>query len=181
MPKLAEQIRSPDVPALGPVVRLLPSSSPLAESAERAARGQLRAQIRSLERELSEIFATACPQRGIGFAVGAAGGPRVLGLAELEQVRDALAGRLGEARSELARRAEFEEANRALIEQMIAWPAEHRWIRVSNEDLGEGSCRHWHSRPRWGIRGALLGWWRVKLSSGCPLATGRGLGPPLPD
>ncbi len=26
--------------------------------------------------------------------------------------------------------------------------------------------------PRWGIIGMFLGWWRVKLSSGCPLATG---------
>ena len=62
---------------------------------------------------------------------------------------------------------------------MIAEPAEHRWVMVSNEDVGEPGCRHWHSRPRWGILGMLLGWWRVRLSSGCPLAAGPR--PPAPD
>jgi hypothetical protein len=65
-----------------------------------------------------------------------------------------------------------EEANRALIESMIAEPERHRWVKVSNQEIGEGECRHWHSRPRWGILGMLLGWWRIKLSSGCPLARG---------
>ncbi len=55
---------------------------------------------------------------------------------------------------------------------MIADPAEHRWVRVRGEDVGERSCKHWHSRPRWGLLGMILGWWRVKLSSGCPLASG---------
>ena len=57
---------------------------------------------------------------------------------------------------------------------MIAEPERHRWVKVSNEDIGEGECRHWHARPRWGILGMFLGWWRVKLSSGCPLAEGGG-------
>jgi len=52
-------------------------------------------------------------------------------------------------------------------------PERFRWVRVSNEDVGETGCRHWHSRPRWGVLGMLMGWWRVKLSSGCPLAGGR--------
>jgi hypothetical protein len=29
-------------------------------------------------------------------------------------------------------------------------------------------------RPRLGLIGMLMGWWQVKLSSGCPLAGGRG-------
>jgi hypothetical protein len=57
---------------------------------------------------------------------------------------------------------------------MIARPEEHRWIRVSNQDIGEIGCRHWHSRPRWGILGMMFNWWRIRLSSGCPLAGGRG-------
>ena len=100
----------------------------------------------------------------------------MLGVADLERVRDALVVRLREAGAELGRRGEAEESNRGLIEAMIAEPHRYRWVRVSNEDVGEAECRHWHSRPRWGILGMLLGWWRVKLSSGCPLA--EGLRPP---
>lgn len=149
-----------------------PVRSPVPVEADGAARAELRRQIARMERDLCELFADAFPRRGIEWTVGAAGGPRVLGVEELERTRDALAERLGDARAEIARRAGEEEANRALVERMIADPAAHRWVRVRNEDVGEPGCRHWHSRPRWGIVGMLLGWWRVKLSSGCPLATG---------
>ena len=137
-----------------------------------AARRSLRRQIAQLERELSELFASTFPRHGIDWAVGAAGGPRVLGIAELERVRDALVDRLAESRAEIGRRAAAEESNRAQVERMIADPAAHRWVRVRGEDVGERSCKHWHSRPRWGLLGMILGWWRVKLSSGCPLASG---------
>lgn len=142
------------------------------ERDRRAARIELRRQIARMERELGELFATTFPRLGIEWTIGAAGGPRVLGLAELESTRDALANRLAEARAEIARRADHEQANRELVERMIADPAEYRWVRVRNEDVGEPGCKHWHSRPKWGIIGMFLGWWRVKLSSGCPLATG---------
>jgi hypothetical protein len=143
---------------------------------ERRVRQDLRRQIGLLEKRLGELFASAFPRQGIEWTVGAVGGPRVLGISELERVRDALAFRLGEAQSELGRRGEIEEQNRDLVESMIAEPDRYRWVRVSNEDVGEFGCRHWHSRPRWGILGMMLGWWRVKLSSGCPLA--EGLRPP---
>jgi hypothetical protein len=139
---------------------------------ERAACRSLRAQIARLERELAELFAATAPRAGIEWRVGASGGPRVLGFAELERTRDALAARLAEARAEIGRRAQREEANRALVERMIADPAGHRWVRVRGEDVGERGCKHWHSRPRWGLLGMIAGWWRVKLSSGCPLASG---------
>lgn len=138
--------------------------------AERDARAELRRQIARLERRLGELFASSFPRQGIEWRVGAIGGPRLLGTAELERVRDALVVRLREAEGELARRGAQEEANRGLLERLIAEPERHRWVRVSNDDIGEPGCRHWHSRPRWGILGMLLGWWRVKLSSGCPLA-----------
>jgi hypothetical protein len=80
--------------------------------------------------------------------------------------------RLREAQAELARRGAIEEAKRAALESMIAAPERYRWVRIDALDIGEPSCRQWHSRPRWGILGMLLGWWRVKLSSGCPLAAG---------
>jgi hypothetical protein len=144
----------------------------------RTARADLRRQIARLESELGALFAENFRRAGVDWGVGAAGGPRVLSLGELERVRDALAARLHDARAEIARRADVEEANRGLLEAMIAAPERHRWVRVSNEDVGEAGCLHWHSRPRWGILGMLFGWWRIRLSSGCPLA--EGLRPP-PD
>jgi hypothetical protein len=139
---------------------------------ERLIRADLRRQIARLERKLGELFASAFPRQGIEWRVGAVGGPRVLGTAELERVRDALVVRLREAESELARRGEQEEATRGLLERMIAEPERHRWVQISREDLGEPGCGHYHSRPRWGVLGILLNWWRVKISSGCPLASG---------
>jgi hypothetical protein len=136
---------------------------------ERLARVELRRQIARLEQELSGLFASSFPRREIDWGVAPAGGPRVLGVGELEEVRDALAIRVAEARGEIDRRGEIEAANRALLERMIAEPAKHKWVRISNEDIGETGCRHWHSRPRLGPLGMLMGWWRVKLSSGCPL------------
>lgn len=175
MPELSEQSAEENRAPLPAGSRRPPPGLPpltVTESEERRARDELRRQIAALERELGELFATAFPRRGIEFTVGAAGGPRVLGIADLERVRDRLAARLASARRELDQRVEAEERNRGLIERMLRRPEEHRWVRVSNEDIGEPGCRHWHSRPRWGILGMLLGWWRVKLSSGCPLATG---------
>ena len=140
----------------------------------RPRRQALACAIRSPGWSASSRSCSRAPRRalGIDWRVGAAGGPRVLGLAELERIRDALADRLAEARAEIARRSEAEEENRALVERMIADPAAHRWTRVRGEDVGERSCKHWHVRPRWGLLGMIAGWWRVKLSSGCPLACG---------
>src|SRR6476620_9082323 len=122
-----------------------------------------------LERELGELFASAFPRRQIEWDVAPVGGPRILGLAELEQVRDRLAARVADVRAVLSDHAYVEEKNRELLERMIAEPERFKWVRVSNEDSGEPGCAHWHSRPRWGLLGMLAGWWRVKLSSGCPL------------
>jgi hypothetical protein len=140
--------------------------------AQRRARRELRRQIAQLEKRLGELFASAFPRTGIEWGIPAVGGPRVLGVAELERVRDGLVVRLQEAEAELTRRGEIEEANRALLESMIAAPERYRWVRVAADDIGERPCQHWHSRPRWGILGMLFGWWRVKHSSGCPLGAG---------
>jgi hypothetical protein len=175
MPELLEQsVPTGPAPAGPPVSPAGGGRARVREDAGRLAREDLRRQIGDLERELGELFATAFPRAGIEFGVPAAGGPRVLGVRDLERVRDALAARLQTARAELTSRVDVEEQNRELIERMIVEPERHRWIRVSNEDIGERGCRHWHSRPRWGLLGMILGWWRVKLSSGCPLAGGRG-------
>jgi hypothetical protein len=135
---------------------------------EAAARRSLREQIARLERELARTFASAYPRRGLDWSVQSPGGPRVLGVGELEEVRDALAGRLEEARAELRRRALVEREHAETIEHMLLAPERHKWVRVSNQDIGEPGCKHWHSRPRLGLIGMLMGWWRVRISSGCP-------------
>ncbi|HKG35211.1 MAG TPA: hypothetical protein VKA89_02105 [Solirubrobacterales bacterium] len=141
----------------------------LLEGDERLARVELRRQIARLELELGELFESSFPGRGISFSVPATGGPRLLGIAELERIRDTLAERIADVRGLLEDRGYVETRNRELIERMIAEPERFKWVRVSNEDIGERGCRHWHSRPRYGIVGMLMGWWRVKVSSGCPL------------
>ena len=142
------------------------------EADERAARRTLREQIARLEAQLADAVATAFGTRGaVPFAVAGAHGPRVLGIAELERVRDDLAARLGEARRELTRRGVEQERARVRLERMLLAPGEHRFARVAAAELGEGGCGVYQVRPRLGLIGMLAGWWHVKLSSGCPLAT----------
>ena len=105
------------------------------------------------------------------------GGPRILSLGELERLRDELAERLEQNRRQLSERTLTEEQNRRLVEEMLLEPEKHRWVRVGNRDIGEPGCKHWHVRPRYGLIGMLMNWWRVCISSGCPLAVGRGGGP----
>ena len=180
---MAELLERPDLPDeldLAPEEELshLPPAPPpgldtaLYEHDGRLARRDLRRQIAAMEAELGELFASAFPRTGIEFQVTGMGGPRILSVDELEKVRDALAARLQDVKGELNDIGYVEEKHRALIERMTEDPTSHKWIRVSNEHIGEPGCRHWHSRPRWGILGMIMGWWRVKVSSGCPLAVG---------
>jgi hypothetical protein len=137
---------------------------------ERLARAELRRQIGRLEWQLSTLVAEAFPRLEIDARVPATcRAPRALGLGELEVVRDSLAIQIAEARRALRERADREARNRELLERMLVRPAEFRWLRVSRADIGEPGCGHWHSRPRLGPVGMLMGWWRVKVSSGCPL------------
>jgi hypothetical protein len=139
---------------------------------ERAARRTLRDQIARLEAQLADCVATAFGARGeVPFAVAGAHGPRVLGIAELERVRDDLAGRLAEARRELTAVGIAQERARVRLERMLLAPGRHKFARVAAAELGEGGCGVYQVRPRLGLIGMLAGWWHVKLSSGCPLAT----------
>jgi hypothetical protein len=141
------------------------------EGDEGLARAELRRQIGRLEAELDGLFAEAFGRVEVDCSVAApSAGPRLLGLGELEAVRDALAVRAAEARRALAARAEVETRNRELLERMLERPQDFRWLRISRADVGEPGCGHWHSRPMLGPIGMLMGWWRVKVSSGCPLA-----------
>ena len=138
---------------------------------ERAARRQLRAQIARFEAQLFDALIAAFSYGPVETAVPAPGGPHLLGLGELERIRDALAARVATARAELRERGERQAACRALLERMLLDPERHRFVRVANRDLGEPGCGVWHVRPRLGLIGMLAGWWQVKLSSGCPLAS----------
>jgi hypothetical protein len=146
---------------------------------ERAARRTLRSQIAKLERELADAFVTAYPMGGLEHRAGLAAEPRLLDLGELERVRDELTERLRGACVTIAERAEVQSANRIQLERMLLDPARYRYARVSQADIGEPGCGVWQVRPRLGLIGMLMGWWEVKLSSGCPLARGRG-GAPRP-
>jgi len=151
-----------------------PPSVPLVTTGpdERAARRDLLEQIARLESDLAALFCSAYPRNGFDWAVKSrGGGPRVLSLSELERLRDDLAERLHDVRRTLSDRTWVEEQNRRLIEEMMLAPEKHKWVRVGAEDIGERGCKHWHVRPRWGILGMMLNWWRVRISSGCPLAT----------
>jgi hypothetical protein len=137
---------------------------------ERAARRSMLDQIAKLERELSALFCATYPRMGFDWSIPSRGGPRMLGMADLEQIRDQLADRLAENRALLGDRTYVESRNRRLIEEMMLAPEKHKWMRIGNEDIGESGCKYWEVRPRLGIIGMLMGWWRVKISSGCPLA-----------
>jgi len=149
----------------------LPVVPPTTVPDERPARRSLLDQIGRLEQELSQLFCSTWPRKGFEFAVPARGGPRLLPLAELEELRDDLAHRVSHARRALSDRTYAEEQSRRLIEEMLLEPERFKWVRVANEDIGEPGCKHWHVRPRFGVIGMMLNWWRVKISSGCPLAT----------
>ncbi len=141
-------------------------------AAERAARESLRAQVAKLERELSGIVAAGFPHISPVPALPSAG-PRLLTLGELERLRDRLASRVRQAQEQATRRGALERRSRELLERMKLEPGRYKFARLPVVDLGERGCGVWEVRPRLGPIGMLAGWWRVKLSSGCPLPRGR--------
>jgi DNA-binding transcriptional regulator YhcF (GntR family) len=127
----------------------------------RLARVSLRGQIARLEARLAS-YPEAEGARPAG------GPPRVAGLGELEAVRDELVGRLERAREHAAREGRELDRERGRFEDAVADPAGHRWEAGQLDELGEPGCGRWQVRPAWGPVGALMNWWRVKISSGCP-------------
>ena len=77
-------------------------------------------------------------------------GPRLLSLGELEELRDDLAERVRSGRAALSDRTYVEEQNRCLIEEMLLAPEDHKWTRVSHEDIGEPGCRTGTCDRAWG-------------------------------
>jgi hypothetical protein len=156
-----------------------------AQVGERAARVSLRTQIARLERELAAIVADGFPHispsartvepanMGLGFGGRSSVGPRLLDLAELEQLRDSLVRRVQEQRVRVVERTEHERRAQEQLEAMRLEPGRYKWARLPVRDLGQGICGVWEVRPRLGLIGMLAGWWQLKLSSGCPLPRGR--------
>ncbi len=137
---------------------------------ERLARAELRRQVAHLERDLVRLFAEAFGRIEVDHRVPAqARVPGILDLGGLERLRDQLAERVASARAQLVRRDREEAANRRRLRALIADPAAHKWVWISRADVGEPGCGGWHSRPRLGPIGMAMGWWQVKVSSGCPL------------
>lgn len=137
---------------------------------DRAARRTLLRQVARLERQLSDVVVSGFPNTPVDHRVDGGGGPRLLGMGELEALRDRLAERLRTARAQLAETADREEDARLRLEAMLSDPGAHRFHQVTRDDLGMPGCGAYQVRPRLGLVGMFLGWWQVKLSSGCPLA-----------
>ena len=138
---------------------------------ERAARAGLRDQIARLEEQLAGHVTSAFPLAPRVPSIGGSAGARLQTLTELEQRRDALADAVAQVRRSLDALGRRQEQARGRMEEIMLDPAAHPWERVTHEDIGEPGCRQYHARPRLGFLGLLMDWWRVRISSGCPLCT----------
>jgi hypothetical protein len=151
----------------------------------------MREQIARLDEELSALVLSAWPAIVPPEVLDAAAPVRLahasartaatlLTLAELERARDDLAERTAQVRRALDVRGRRQEEARRAREEILLDPAAHRWARVTNADVGDPGCRDWHARPRFGLLGMLMSWWRVRISSGCPRPGGAIARPPVP-
>ena len=163
----AAGIGAADAEAPAPASSTLPD---LEREDEAATRRELRRQIARLEEELSG-YARELRRGDPGHPLLQAK-PRVADVGELERVRDALLEQIAEVRDKQARKGRRQQRARRQVEAMAREPEEHRWQWISNEETGDPGCKTWHVTPRYGPVGALMGWWRVKVSSGCPLSSG---------
>jgi DNA-binding transcriptional regulator YhcF (GntR family) len=137
------------------------------EADEGAARRELRRQIGRLEAELAGYSRELAPAPEQPVRPRE---PRVAGIAELSTTRDALLAQLAGARAAAVDRSRRERRAREVRDAMLADPAGHRWEVVTSADTGEEGCTTWEVSARMGPLGALMNWWRIKVSGGCPLA-----------
>ena len=91
-------------------------------------------------------------------------GPRLLGLGELEALRDDDAARPGGRPQAAGRGPPRTRASR----RCSPTPPPTAGERISLRELGRPGCGSYYVGPRLGLIGMLAGWWEVKLSSGCP-------------
>ena len=137
------------------------------DAPEAAARRELRRQIGKLEAEL----AAYPPDPARAESPLRPTEPRIAGVAELAATRDGLLNELAAARAEAAKRGRRERRAREVRDAIVADPSAHRWEVVSAAETGEEGCVTWDVAPRMGPLGALMNWWRVRVSGGCPLPT----------
>ena len=136
-----------------------------AEADEAAARRELRRQIARLEAELA-----AYPEVRSAEETHPLLRPKghLPSFGELSTARDELIDRLRKARADAERKGEREYRAHSRREQILGDPEANRWARVGNEECGDPGCGETRVVPRFGPIGAIAGWWRVKISSGCP-------------
>ena len=124
---------------------------------------------RSLLDQIARLEAEAVALEGPRPAPsGARPRPRLLTLGELEDSRDRLLADIRARQLAAAEPAERQERMRCLREEVLMDPTSYRFARISNADCGDPGCVVLHVRPRFGILGMLMNWWRVRISSGCP-------------
>jgi GntR family transcriptional regulator len=155
----------PEEPDLEALAAELDLSDAWLEADDISARQELRRQIGRLEAQLASYRREIEPPatRRVRPAE-----PRIANVAELERTRDALLSQLGRARAAATARARRERRAREVRDAMVADPASHRWEVVSAQETGEEGCAEWQVGSRLGPLGALMSWWRVKVSGGCP-------------
>jgi hypothetical protein len=129
-------------------------------------RRELRRQIGRLEAVLA-CHTRDLPPEGAATPHGVAA-PRVLGVEDLEQIRDALIARLSEVQRTAGKRARREARARARRKGMLHEPERHRWEAVSAAEAGQEGCLDYRVEPRLGLLGMAMNWWRVRVSGGCP-------------
>src|SRR3954454_24470304 len=95
-----------------------------------AARRTLRDQIARLDEEVAALGAPMPAPAARGRGAG------LLGLAELERIRDALAARAADVRAELDERGRAQEELRRSREELLLAPACGPLARVIHEDVG---------------------------------------------
>jgi hypothetical protein len=139
----------------------------LEQAGEAAARRAFQRQIARLERELARTLAATYPRVAVTDPI-AHRGPRLLSLGQLEQTRDTLAARVSETRHRVTEQRAAQHQARAKLEAMRADPRAYKGATVTNAELGLPGCTRYAVLPRFGPVGLLTGWWRVKISSGCP-------------
>jgi len=136
------------------------------EADKAAARREFRRQIARLEAELA-AYPDARSDREIHPALRPKG--HLPTFAELSTTRDELMSRLKDARARAEREGERQERAHARREQIIGDPEAHHWERVGNDECSDPGCGETRAVPRFGPIGRVMSWWRVKVSSGCPL------------
>jgi DNA-binding transcriptional regulator YhcF (GntR family) len=165
----APGIPVPDFPEIGGAETGLeaPLELPDVTGDERLGRQELRRQIARLEAQLASYPEATLPDEPTHPLLHPKG--HVADMAELERTRDELMTALKRAREAAEREGDRQRRARARLEEMAEDPAAHKWETVLSEEMGEPGCGTWEVQPKWGPVGALMNWWRVKVSAGCPL------------